>query len=159
MNHPKTEVYFLFFLLAVVLILSFFIFQPFLYSLILAIVVTTVFQPINKKVLSLTHQNKGLSAFLTTLIVIIIVITPLTFLILQILKEATGLYSYLAVDGGLANLSVLITNKLNGLGNFIHTPMNFSINIDQYLKSVLDWLATFHPLLHHHHLGGFFVSK
>jgi len=140
MKNQKSELYFVFFLLAVIFVLAFFIFQPFLYALILAIVFKTVFNGVNKKVLYITHQHKGLAAFLTTIFVILIVITPLTFLIIDIFKEATVLYSSLLSNGGLTNLSGFITNKLNNFGKFIHLPFGFSFSVNQYLKSGLDWI-------------------
>jgi|GEM_PF-5711301 len=46
MNHQKSELYFLRILLSGIFILTFFIFKPFLYALILAIVFATVFTPL-----------------------------------------------------------------------------------------------------------------
>jgi len=140
MNNQKSELYFLFFLLAVVFVLTFFIFKPFLYILILALIFTIIFSSIHKKVLYLTHQNKGLAAFLTTVLVIIVIIIPFVFLIIQMFREAIVLYSAVAGNGGLADLSVFVASKLQGLEKFIPVSVNFSFSVDQYLKQGLDWL-------------------
>src|SRR3989338_2917049 len=69
MKHSKTELYFLITLLSGIFILSFFIFKPFIFALILAIVFATVFDPIHKKALIITRERKGLAALLTTFFV------------------------------------------------------------------------------------------
>jgi predicted PurR-regulated permease PerM len=140
MNTQKSELYFLFILLVIVAIISFFVFKPFLYSLIFAVIFTTVFSSIHKKILIITKQNKGLAAFLATLIVVIVVITPLTLISIQIFKEATFLYSSIASNGGLTNLSEFVTLKLHILEQFIPIPIDLSFSFDQYLKSILNWL-------------------
>ncbi|MES2023515.1 MAG: AI-2E family transporter [Patescibacteria group bacterium] len=144
MNHQKTELYFLFFLLAVVFVLSFFIFQPFLYALVFAVVFTTVFAGVHKKILFLTRQNKGLAALLSTVLVLAIVITPLVFLTVQMFRETTSIYSSIATNGGLNDFSGFITSKLHSLERFIHVPIHVpagvSLNMNQYLKNGLDWL-------------------
>ena len=140
MNNQKTELYFLFFLLAISFVLTFFIFQPFLYALLLAVIFTTVFAGIHKKILDVMHQNKGLSALLSTILVGVIVITPLYFLITQMFREATGVYASVANNGGLSGLSEFITAKVQGFSTFIPNLTNFSFNADQYVKNILDWL-------------------
>ncbi|MCX6754686.1 MAG: AI-2E family transporter [Candidatus Nomurabacteria bacterium] len=139
MNNQKSEFYFLFTLLLIVFILVFFVFKPFIYPIILAVVFTTVFGSIHNKVLYITKQNKGLSAFITTLIVIITVITPFVLFSNQIFKEATILYSSIVNNGGLSNLSVFITSKLHILEKNIPIPVDISFSFDEYLKSVLNW--------------------
>ena len=141
MNHQKSELYFLFFLLAVAFVFSFFIFKPFLYALILATVFATVFAPVQKKLLTVTAGSKGLAAFLTTLLVFVIVLTPLTYLVTEIFREATHLYATLASNGGVNFLSTFVTNKLDSLEKFIPIPTDFSFSADTYLKSGLDWLT------------------
>lgn len=140
MKTQKNEIYFLIILLTIIFILTFFVFKPFLIPLILAIVFTTVFSSIHKKILYITKQNKGLAALITTLLVIVIVITPLVFLCTQIFKEATVLYSSIANNGGLTNLSGFITSKLHSLEKIIPIPIDLSFSVNEYLKSVLNWL-------------------
>src|SRR3989344_4070477 len=100
MNHSKTELYFLLILFAGISAITFFIFKPFLYALILAIVFATVFGPVHKKALILMRERRGPAALLATLSVLVVVVAPLTFLGIQISQEATELYSSLVSDGG-----------------------------------------------------------
>ncbi|MFH1990714.1 MAG: AI-2E family transporter [Patescibacteria group bacterium] len=121
----------LYFLLATLIgtfVLSFFIFRPFLYALVLAMVFAVVFQPIHQKITGFVRGRQGLAAFATILIVVVFIFTPLVFLGIQLFKEAEQLYFSLANGGG-KNAILNIFNNLRG---------NF--NIDQYLKQGLDWL-------------------
>ena len=76
-NHQKSELYFLLILFVGILVLTFFIFKPFLYALILAVIFATVFEPLHKKTLNITRQRKGLAALLAVVSVLVIVVTPM----------------------------------------------------------------------------------
>ena len=138
MTYKKSELYFLFTLLAGAGILSFFIFQPFLYALILAVIFATVFAPVHKKILSIGNERRGLVALLTTVLVLIIIVVPVTFLSIQIFKEATQLYTSLVDNGGTSNLLGGIEKALRSLGiPFLPTT---SFDVSQYMKQGLSWL-------------------
>lgn len=150
MNHQRSELYFLLILLTGVFILAFFIFKPFLFALILAIVFTTVFQPLHRKILVTTQERRGLAAFLATVAVLVVVIVPLIFLGIQIFQEATGLYSSLTLNGGVTGFSRDISAIIQNLTRFSPVPMEISLDINQYLKQGLSWLLQ--------HLGPLFVN-
>lgn len=148
-NHQKSELYFLLILLAGIFVLAFFIFKPFLYALILAIIFATVFTPLHRKMLAMTQDRKGLAALLATISVLIIVIMPLTFLGIQIFQEATGLYSSLVENGDATNLSRVMGDTIQGLTRFSPVPIN-PPDINQYLKQGLSWLLQ--------HIGPLFAN-
>lgn len=149
-NHQKSELYFLLILLTGIFVLAFFIFKPFLYALILAIVFATVFGPLYKKILIITRDRKGLAALLATTSVLIVVILPLSFLGIQIFQEATGLYFSLTQNGSATDLSRGIGGYLQNLTRFSPVPIDFSGDINQYLKQGLSWLLQ--------HLGSIFAN-
>ncbi len=138
-NYQKSELYFLLILLAGIFVLVFLIFKPFLYALILAIIFATVFEPVHKRVLAITRERKSLAAFLATISVLIVVVAPLTFLGIQIFQEATGLYSSLIKNGGATDLSRGIGNTIQNLTRFSPAPIEFSFDVNQYLKQGLSW--------------------
>lgn len=115
MSYQKSELYFIFALLAGAGVLTFFIFQPFLYALILAVIFATVFEPIHKRILSATRERAGLAALLTTAFVLMVIVVPIAFLGIQIFKEATQLYSSLLNNGGAAGLSLVIEQMVQRL--------------------------------------------
>lgn len=140
MNHQKSELYFLFAILIGVSILAFFIFKPFLYALILAFVFATVFGPVHKRILTITGEKKGLSALLTTAFIFVIVLIPVLFLGIQVLREATGLYSSFIQNNTAADFSKYILSQINNIKNFIPVPIDISIDMEGYLKEGLAWL-------------------
>lgn len=138
MNHPKSELYFLFALLSGISVLTFFIFQPFIPALLLAVIFATVFAPVHKKVLILTRGKDGLSALLATLLVLIVIVVPLTFLSVQIFKEATQLYSSIVSNGGAKGLSSALEEvlRISGIPFIPEGALDFS----QYAKEALTWV-------------------
>ncbi|OGL69110.1 hypothetical protein A3B21_03875 [Candidatus Uhrbacteria bacterium RIFCSPLOWO2_01_FULL_47_24] len=148
-NHQKSELYFLLILLAGIFILAFFIFKPFLYALILAIVFATVFEPVHKMALVITRERKGLAALLAAISVLIVVVAPIAFLGIQIFQEATGLYSSLIENGGATDLSHSIGDTIQSLARFSPVPID-DPDVSQYLKQGLSWLLQ--------HLGPLFSN-
>ncbi len=140
MKHPKSELYFLLILLLGVLIITFFIFKPFIYVLILAIVFATVFGPVHKKILIMMRGREGLSAILATFSFLLVVIVPLIFLSVSIFQETTQLYSSIVDNRSAINISKEFNNTISNLTKFSPIPIEFSIDINQYLKQGLSWL-------------------
>lgn len=139
-NHQKSELYFLLILLAGIFVLTFFIFKPFLYALILAVVFATVFEILHKKIFVMTRERKGLAALLATISVLVVIVVPLAFLGIQIFQEASGLYSSLTINGGTTDFSRVMGDTINILKRFIPVPIELSFNVNQYLKQGLSWL-------------------
>ncbi len=150
MNYPKSELYFLLILLAGIFVLAFFIFKPFLYALILAMVFATVLQPVYQKIVEFTRGRQGLSALATIVIVIVFIFTPLIFLGIQIFQEAQQLYFSLTDGGGKDAILNVFNILIDKLQEYFPATQEFSVNVDQYLKQGLGWLLQ--------HLGAVFGS-
>lgn len=133
--------YFLPAVLAGGVILSFFIFKPFLAPLILAVILAVVFYPLQRVVLRAIPKLPGVSALLTLVIIVSFILTPLTFLGVQIFQEVQQLYFSLVVAG---EQGTTIEELSQGLTQSMHelVPASHSISIDlgQYLKTGLSWL-------------------
>ncbi len=149
-SHQKSELYFLLILLAGIFVLALFVFKPFFYALILAIVFAIVFEPLHKKIFTMTRDRKSLAALIATVLVLIVVIVPLAFLGIQIFQEATQLYSSLVENGGATDLSRGVGDTIQSLKRFLPVPIEFSLDVNQYLKQGLSWLLQ--------HLGPLFAN-
>lgn len=82
----------------------FFMVQPYLSLLVLAVVLAVIFEPLHIRLLK-QLKSPSLSAFLTTLVVLALVLLPLLLFGYQLIQESASLYGYLAnrADGnGLA---------------------------------------------------------
>ena len=150
MNNGKPQLYFLLAILVGTFVLAFFIFRPFLYALILAMVFASVFAPFHKKAFIITRGRSALAALLTTISVLIVVIAPLAFLSVQIFQEATQLYLSLLNNGGATDFSRGVGDTMQSLTKFSPVPIEFSVDVNQYLKLGLSWLLQ--------HLGPLFAN-
>ena len=150
MNNQKPQLYFLLAILAGTFVLVFFIFRPFLYALILAMIFATVLQPVYQKIVGFARGRQGLSALATILIVVAFIFTPLIFLGIQIFQEAQQLYFSLADGSGKIAIFNVFNSFPDSFKNYFPATQEFSLNIDQYLKQGLSWLLQ--------HLGSIFGS-
>lgn len=138
MYSQKSEIYFLFTLIGLISVVTFFIFQPFLYALLLAVIFATAFAPVHKRIQLLVPKNRGISASLTTAFVLVVTVVPLTLLGTQIFYEATDLYSSAVSNGGSVAFSRGLEGALREFG--ISQINNTPINVSQYLEQGLSWL-------------------
>lgn len=140
MDNKKLQHYFLLILLFLVAVLTFFILNPFIYVFVLALICTTVFEPIHQKIIYITQNKAWLSALLTTVLIIIIILVPFIFLGIKIFQEAQ---QFLTIIGGEKDVFANISYKL--IGNFqeyFPFGQNFSIDIEQYIKQWSGWLIS-----------------
>ncbi|MDQ3089804.1 MAG: AI-2E family transporter [bacterium] len=141
MNQKKPHLYFLLTILVGMIILTFFIFRPFLYALALAIIFAATFRPMYIKILHNFNERKGLSALVTLLAVIALVFIPLTFLGWQIFNEAGQLYITLDINGT-NEIVEFIDSRINVLKQAFPLFEGVTLNIEQYLKQGAAWVAS-----------------
>ena len=97
-------------LLAVFLVavgLFFWMFRPYLFSLFWACVLSGLFYPFNKRILAKTKKRK-LSAFVTLLIALLLVILPLVVVSGMVVNEAVALYNTLNNQATIIEIKNLI---------------------------------------------------
>ncbi|MDP2629167.1 MAG: AI-2E family transporter [Candidatus Harrisonbacteria bacterium] len=99
MVERRIQVGFFFILFALALVLSFFIFRPYLNILILSGTFAIIFYPLYRRL----HKKLGgnwprLSSLTTILVILIIVLLPLTLLSIQLVIEGQDLFSRLQED-------------------------------------------------------------
>ncbi len=138
MNNQHLHSYFLPVLLIGVMGIAFFVFRPFFYVLILAVVCAVVFQPLHQKVLDRVRSRQGVAALFTTLIIVISILVPLVFLGLQIFKESQQLYSSLVDGNGKDALLAASNGFIDEFQRYVPSTGEFSIH--QYIKEGLSWL-------------------
>lgn len=95
LDHKKTQLYFFFVLFLAVAIVCFFIFLPYLGILLLALSLAVAVEPWHRAIIKFCGGHRGLASFLTLIIIILVVLTPLTFVGLQVFNESKNLYTYI----------------------------------------------------------------
>lgn len=135
--HNKIQWYFLGVIGLIVGVLSFFVFRPFIPSIVISIFLALLFYPLYKKLLHFSPKRDRLPAFVVVVIVLIGILTPLSFLGVQLMKESQDIYTKLK-DTQISTAEVF----LDKIENKIQTVLpDFSFNISSYIESILDWTS------------------
>ncbi len=142
MNNRKSQLFFLLALILGTLVLSFFIFKPFIYAVVLALVFAVVFSPIYKRILAATGGLKGLSALLSTILILAIILIPLVFLGAQIFEESRQLYFSVTAQGEDGGTVSNISAYLGDFDKFLPASISseFSLDLEQYMRRGLEWI-------------------
>lgn len=148
MNSSHSQFYLLAVALFGILALVFFIFRPFLYTLVLAAVFAVVFQPVYQRMLGFAQGYRGLASLLTLFVVIACIFAPLIFLGIQIFQEVQQLYLSIVENGGKDAILNVVNTALGHIKKEFPVLQPFPVDVDQYLKQVVEWLFQ--------HLGAIF---
>jgi predicted PurR-regulated permease PerM len=147
--NSRLSSYFFFVLLLGTTAAAVLVFLPFLTPIVLAIAVAVVLHPVYGDIIRLIGAGKirkNLAAFVTVLLVLVIVMVPLFFLAGSIYSEVQTLYALLTDE---ANRSEVI-NALNSASQYLSNAVfgvlpahSFdAFNITSYMKKGLEWLFT-----------------
>lgn len=118
--------------------------QPFVSALALSAIIVTICYPMYVKIQKMMpRKNQTLAAFVTTLLVLFMVIIPMFFITSVLVKEAVSVYKIVNVE------QVGFESSLNKIELEIQRFVpGFDLNITEYLKQSASWLAS--------HLGDIF---
>jgi predicted PurR-regulated permease PerM len=131
--------HFFFGLLIAVTVLTVLIYRPFLTPLVLAAALAVIFRPIHfgiSRVFFRGKERSSISALLTLLIVVIIVLLPLLLVGGKIYGEIQNMYAYLIDETGHSQ----VVTALNSITTKLHLGGVDSLNINDLIKNVLQWL-------------------
>lgn len=135
---------FLIALLAISAGISFFIFQPFLVVLILAVIFALVLQPLYRIVLRPLKSSPGLASFVTIVISVVCILLPLVYISAQIVDDAQNLYTSLSDGSGESYLNSVFQYANSVVAQYVPSMAlsgaELSASIDQYMKNGLVWL-------------------
>lgn len=140
MNNQKVQFYFLLAVLIITCLIAFLILRPFIYVLVFAGVFAVIFRGVYKKILTASHQRAGMSAALTTIIIIFCILLPLSLITTQVFTEVSQIYLSLSSSSEQVGLMQVTRNALLKLENLIPASLGFSLDLDQFIKQVASWL-------------------
>lgn len=139
--------YFFFVLLLCAAVAAILIFLPFLTPIVLAIAVAVIAYPVYRGLLRVFGTGRSratLAAFLTVLLVAVVIILPLFFFSVRLYDEIRVLYGLLTDESGrsqlITNLNALSTALSDRLFNIFPAYSFDSFNITEYFKSALQWI-------------------
>jgi predicted PurR-regulated permease PerM len=141
---------FFFAILIGVIVLTFFIFLPYLSPLIIAAVFAVLFRPMHRRIverLAGQKENSSVAALVTLLTIVLLVLTPLFFISVQLSVEARDLYRHLSEEGGRIAVLDAVDVAVQSAADKI-LPGNsglFSvsgIDFNKYAQQALQWSFT-----------------
>lgn len=121
--------YFLLFSVILLLILTFQFLAPFLSTLFIAAVIVAAVYPIKKFLNKRIKLPASFSAFLMTLLVIVLVVLPVTFFLISVVGQASDAY---------ASISVKINNYISE-GHTLNDVFNNYPIIDKFVEGILKY--------------------
>ncbi len=146
METSKTERYFLFTILAIVLLLTLAILFPFLGVFILAASFAVVISPIYSWIKKHITKNKSwLASMITIILFIIILCGPIFFMGSAIFNQAQNAYQFLAQSG---DTSIFIKRIDAAINNLL--PSGFHFDTYEKITSMTSFLSS--------NIGNFFTS-
>jgi predicted PurR-regulated permease PerM len=142
----KSQHYFFLLILIGVGVLTFYIFYPYMTSLLLALVFSVMFRPLHRyisRIFSNGVQSSSVSTFVTLTVVAVAIIIPLIFVAKQVYMESENLY-YSLTDEGSRSLLIDSLNSFSEslsyrLGGVFPAYSFDSFNITKYVQNFLEW--------------------
>ena len=119
-------------------VLVFFVFRPFLYIIVLAIVLSVLFNPLYRYITKHLPEWKSVTAFFLVVVALVFLIIPILFFGLQILKQAQGFFSLPQTGKELYIQSIQQNTELL----IRHINPNFSFNLSDYINKVLSFISS-----------------
>jgi len=135
-DSKQFENYFLVALLLLAGALVIYTFLPYVSAIVFAITFAVIFSPLYRYLRKLLHYD-WLSAFITVILVVLIVLIPFGFLVTRILTQATHLYSWFA-GGNEVRLGDIVNNFLRQHFVNLNLPQ---VDITTYVSAALGWVV------------------
>lgn len=131
-NTKNHSVYFLLISIIGFAVMSFFIVSPFMAPLIVAAVFAFLFNPIFEKLTKYFKGRRSVASLITTILALLIILGPISFLVTQIVKESTFVYNYITDNG---------SSLIDQAKNILPIPENLDIDFKQYVENALSVLV------------------
>ena len=132
--------FFLFALLFLALYLSYLLVSPFLHTIILACIFTALSHPLYKRMLSLFRGNGWVASGVTLGILVIVVLLPLIFFIIQLVPQATHSIVALAQWLSSAHLDQLVNEKIYPFLGWLNDELTWiDLDVQDMRESLLSF--------------------
>lgn len=147
--------YFLILILIAILYYIFSMVSPFLNSIIMGVLLSFLFQPLNLKFVKITKGRKNLSALFSSLVLFFLVVIPITFIFLNIIFQGIssfqGIYDWILsgdynlYSGKIESFILKIKNDYPVVFSVVPEKSLMSIDLESqalsFFSNLLKWLA------------------
>ena len=141
MNKKTIEIIFFLSLIASSAVLLFFIFEPYLAVIFVALIFAIVFLPIKIFLQKNLNIKNAMSSFVTVLIILIVILVPLFILGIILFQEATDIIVGLPESGVIIQYS---ESKLLLLENYINSiapDAQINLSLQTYVEGTAGWIV------------------
>jgi predicted PurR-regulated permease PerM len=135
---PRAQEIFFITLIAIVGVLSFLVFQPYLYSLLLALIIAIAVEPVHRHLMRVFHNHQNTATISTVFFVILVVAVPVGFFGWKIVQEAQGLYISLSNTSSASIIDSITTIIPESLRQFVP---ELSETINTYIQNALSFVV------------------
>lgn len=143
-NNHRVQLSFYLILVAISVGLVFFIFQPFIQYIFLAIIFAIIFDPLHRKLVA-TVKNRAVAAVLSTLVVLVVFFAPLMIFGMIIFQEASSIYQSTIATGGLTDIIVgmmqSLQETLNGWIPGYSLDVSAGADLSRYGRDIFGWIT------------------
>lgn len=146
MNSPSSS-YFLMGLLLAVIVLSIFMFLPFLTPIVLAGAISVVFAPMHRWIVRTFYKDRersNIGALTTLSVIIVIIFVPVLLVTGKIYTEVQSTYSFLIDESGRSQIITALNNGARSISHLffdLYPAYSFdSFNITDILQRILEWM-------------------
>lgn len=144
MHSNQLGVYFLIALLIASLVLTYFIFQPFVAPLVLAAVFAVVLQPLYRRIVRVIPKWPSFASLITVLISVVVILVPLTLIGTQVGREAQQLYGQLSDQQTRTQLRATANDAERFVAARFPIASGFTKdlpeNLSSYAQTALQWV-------------------
>jgi predicted PurR-regulated permease PerM len=144
MHTQHLGMYFLLALLVGALVLTYFIFQPFLAPLVLALIFAVILNPLYRRILHTIPRWPSLASLITVLISIIIILVPVAIIGTQVGIEARNLYTQISDRDTRTQIQTAANDLERVVARYVPAASGFTqdipANISQYAEGALQWI-------------------
>lgn len=141
----KIQVMFYYLLLLGAIVLTYFIFKPYLVVIALAGILSIVFYPMYKKIIGL-FRSPSLSSFVSVVLILLVILVPLTLIGFAMFSELKDLYVRVTLENSMVNyIDGILVNVTAQLDRFLPANAIPTINpaeIERYVDTGFAWIAS-----------------
>ncbi len=139
-NKPALDTREIFFIIviAIVGVISFFVFRPYLYSILLALIIAIAAEPLYTHLLKLFRKHSTIASIVCVLLIVFIVALPVGFFVWKVVEGVQSLYTSISSEPS-STLTQVIQVILPH--SFVSTGPQIAQSIDTYIQQALSFVA------------------
>lgn len=144
MTRSNLQIGFFLIVTTIASVLTLWLFIPFLSPILLGAVLAVVFYPVHKRILSKMLTLPSIASGISTLLILIVVLIPLTMIGWMLVEESVGIYQRVIVSDSESNVFVTSLYAVEDVVEQVTPLKDFHISAyidpEQYVLASLGWI-------------------